>query len=331
MASPAVYVIKSFAVRNLDGVFSGSVLAGDKAARFSRRAHGSSSLGRFLRGLSGALHRTRLDDAGDAYACGYEYKGSINPKLTGCGQNLFTSYSMLTVDFIGARRVLVRERQSLRFRRTLMLWQGGQLLARLDGSNGYERVAQEFLAVRGSAHCSGIGVPEVREWARTLPNRAPVIDLGCGPGLPITKVLVEQGLNVFVLDASPTLVQAFRHNFPDVPIVCETVQNSRFFGRTFEGVLAWGLMFLLPAEDQCRLIQSFADILKPGGRVLFTSPMQPAVWKDEMTGLESRSLGAQEYRTRLSSVGLCVTNEYDDAGQNHYFDAVKLQPPDSCS
>jgi chemotaxis methyl-accepting protein methylase len=32
-----------------------------------------------------------------------------------------------------------------------------------------------------------------------------------------------------------------------------------------------GLMFLLQAEDQHRLIQRFAEILMPGGRLLFTS------------------------------------------------------------
>jgi len=40
-----------------------------------------------------------------------------------------------------------------------------------DRSNGYERVAAEFLAGRGSARTrsKGVGVKAVREWARTLP------------------------------------------------------------------------------------------------------------------------------------------------------------------
>lgn len=42
-----------------------------------------------------------------------------------------------------------------------------------------------------------------------------------------------------------------------------------------------------------------------------------------MTGLESRSLGAGEYRRRLSAVGLSITSEYEDEGQNHYFDGLK--------
>jgi len=42
-----------------------------------------------------------------------------------------------------------------------------------------------------------------------------------------------------------------------------------------------------------------------------------------MTGLESRSLGAEEYRSHLLAVGLSVLREHDDEGGNHYFDAVK--------
>src|SRR6185437_15622206 len=193
----------------------------------------------------------------------------------------------------------------------------------MDRSNGYEGVSVEFLSRRGSGRSTGVGVNAVRKWARTLPPGATAIDLGCGPGFPITEVLVAEGLNVFGIDASPSFVQAFRRNLPNTPVACEPVQESRFFDQTFDAVLAWGLMFLLSPEDQQRLIQRIAEILVPGGRLLFTSPAEPAVWNDAMTGLESRSLGAEEYRRQLSAVGLSVSSEYEDEGQNHYFDALK--------
>lgn len=193
----------------------------------------------------------------------------------------------------------------------------------MDRSNGYEGVSEEFLARRGSGRSTGVGVNEVRKWARTLPHGGTVIDLGCGPGFPITEVLVAESLNVFGVDAAPSFVQAFRRNLPNTPVVCEAVQDSRFFDRTFDAVLAWGLMFLLGAEDQHRLIQRIADILVPSGRLLFTSNAEPLVWNDGMTGLESRSLGAEEYRKQLFAAGLSVSNEYEDEGENHYFDAFK--------
>jgi len=179
------------------------------------------------------------------------------------------------------------------------------------------------LGRRGSGLATGVGVNAVRKWARTLPRGATVLDLGCGPGFPITEVLVAEGLDVFGVDAAPSFVQAFQRNLPNTPVVCEAVQDSRFFDRTFDGVLAWGLIFLLSPEDQRRLIQRIAEILAPGGRLLFTSPAEPMVWNDAMTGLESRSLGAEEYDRQLSAAGLSVASEYEDEGQNHYFDAFK--------
>lgn len=195
----------------------------------------------------------------------------------------------------------------------------------MDQSNGYEMVAAEFLAGRGRAPSTAVGTRQVRDWARTLPPGATVIDLGCGTGFPITKVLVDEGLKVYGVDASPSLVEAFRHNLPEAPVVCESVVESSFFNRTFDGAVAWGLMFLLQPDEQRHLIQRVADILLPGGRFLFTSSTgtEPLVWNDAMTGLESRSLGAAEYRKLLSKAGLHLTRDYEDVGACHYYDAVK--------
>jgi O-methyltransferase involved in polyketide biosynthesis len=119
------------------------------------------------------------------------------------------------------------------------------------------------------------------------------------------------------------LVRAFRRNLPNTPIACEAVQDCGFFDRTFDAVLAWGLIFLLSPEDQRRLIQRLADILLPGGRLLFTSPAETGFGNDMMTGLETRSLGAAEYRRELAAAGLSVGSEYEDEGGNHYFDVFK--------
>jgi SAM-dependent methyltransferase len=194
----------------------------------------------------------------------------------------------------------------------------------MDRSNGYESIAIEFLAGRGSAHSAGIGTKAVRARARKLPRGAVVIDLGCGSGFPITEVLVAEGLNIYALDGAPSFVQAFRRNFPNIPIACEAVEESAFFDRTFDAVLAWGLIFLLTPEEQRRLLQRIANVLAPGGRLLFTAGPESSVWTDAMTGLESRSLGAEEYRRQLSAVGLSVNSEYEDEGRNHYFDATKV-------
>ena len=192
-----------------------------------------------------------------------------------------------------------------------------------DRSNGYEGIADEFVANRGRAPSTGIGTSEVRAWARELPRGAAVLDLGCGPGIPLTQLLVVEGLSVHAIDAAPSFVEAFRRNLPGVPVACETVEESTFFDRQFDGIVAWGLMFLLAEQDQRRLLRTMAKLLVPGGRLLFTSPAEVCTWNDVLTGLESRSLGAVEYRRELTAAGLRIQAEYEDVGQNHYYDAAK--------
>lgn len=73
-----------------------------------------------------------------------------------------------------------------------------------DRSNGYEEVADEFISRRRS-----IGAGTVRDWAKTLPVGATVMDLGCGNGVPISATLIDEGTKVYGVDASPSMIAAF--------------------------------------------------------------------------------------------------------------------------
>jgi 2-polyprenyl-3-methyl-5-hydroxy-6-metoxy-1,4-benzoquinol methylase len=157
-----------------------------------------------------------------------------------------------------------------------------------DKSNGYEEAAEVFMLSRNPR----IGAAIVREWSQTLPPGSLVLDLGCGHGVPISQALIEEGFKVYGVDASAKLIAAFRKRFPTAQAECSAVVNSEFFRHKFDGVVAWGLMFLLPANVQGAVIHKVAGALNPGGKLLFTSPKEPVVWRDALTGRESISLGA---------------------------------------
>ena len=195
-----------------------------------------------------------------------------------------------------------------------------------DGSNGYESIATIYVARRGTRPQVGdaIGAATVRAWAHAFPAGATVLDLGSGPGEPSTRILREAGLTTYAVDASPTMVAAFRDRFPDVPIEQNTVEASEFFRRTFDGVLAWGLLFLLEPAAQALVIDKVAHALEPGGRFLFTAHTQPVEWLDAMTGRRSRSLGAQTYERLLENAGLTWVGDAQDEGENHYYFVEKL-------
>jgi hypothetical protein len=50
-----------------------------------------------------------------------------------------------------------------------------------------------------------------------------------------------------------------------------------------------------------------------------------------LTGRESLSLGAEEYKAVLSDAGLTLIGEHEDEGANHYYDTCHSRAPSSAA
>ena len=192
-----------------------------------------------------------------------------------------------------------------------------------DSADAYEENAERFLQQRDQ---STVGIDVVDRWAQSLGTGTQVLELGCGGGIPVTRTLFYAGLNVRAIDASPSLVATFRERFPNVPIKCERVQDSDFFDMTFDAVIAIGLIFLLDADDQVALLLRVADALEPGGRFLFTAPVETGESRDEGTDHPCRSLGQAAYEDALRHAGFRILGYHEDRGRNHYYEAERLDP-----
>ena len=189
-----------------------------------------------------------------------------------------------------------------------------------DNSNGYEAIADEFARARTRS----IGPATVRKWAKLLKPGASILDIGCGNGVPIAEALLQEGFAVYGVDGSETLVRMARERFPEVTIECSSVEDSSFFSRTFDAVVAWGLIFILPAETQRGLIGKVGGVLNRPGHFLFTAPRQACSWVDCMTGLPSVSLGHETYTRELARHGLQLVGDDEDEGGNYYYFAARL-------
>jgi SAM-dependent methyltransferase len=184
-----------------------------------------------------------------------------------------------------------------------------------DKSNGYEPIAATFMRARNPR----IGPATARQWSKSLPPGTAILDLGCGYGVPISQALIDEGFAVYGVDASPSLLDAFRERVPNARSECAAVEESDFFRRTFDAIVAWGLMFLLPAETQTTVIKKVARALNSGGRFLFTSLAKPLTWSDALTGRTSISLGRERYEEILRAEGLRLEGDAVDEGDNYYY------------
>ncbi|HYC53138.1 MAG TPA: class I SAM-dependent methyltransferase [Gemmatimonadaceae bacterium] len=185
----------------------------------------------------------------------------------------------------------------------------------MDASHGYDGVAGQYSRARSPS----IGVATVRRWMEELPRGIRLLDLACGTGIPLTRVLGEGNYRVVGADASPQMLAQFRSNIPTAPAVCGAAQRLAFQDASFDGALAWGLLFLLAPDDQRRAIMELARVLTGGGALLMTAPAERGEWKDVLTDRTSVSLGADAYRDMGNAAGFDLIGESIDEGDNHYY------------
>ena len=184
----------------------------------------------------------------------------------------------------------------------------------------YDAIAQEYAQARER---TDMGLEQLIHWMDSLPVAAKILDLGCGTGLPLTKEPEDNNFRVTALDASPRLLEISSKNLSFAQLICTPVQAYDFPEQAYDAVLSWGLLFLLNRDDQTELIANVGKTLKAEGSFLFTSPSIPCAWEDILSKQKSVSLGRETYIRLLEAAGMYLQWESEDAGQSHYYCAVK--------
>jgi SAM-dependent methyltransferase len=76
-----------------------------------------------------------------------------------------------------------------------------------------------------------------KQFCQNLPSKARVLDVGCGPGIPVTNALVKAGFDVTGLDISPKMIALAEHNVPDAQYTCKSATHIDYI-EVFDGVMA---------------------------------------------------------------------------------------------
>jgi cyclopropane fatty-acyl-phospholipid synthase-like methyltransferase len=185
----------------------------------------------------------------------------------------------------------------------------------------YDAIFDWYVTERSSV----IGLREVEELTRSLPMGACVLDLGCGTGIPIAQFLIGAGFDVFGIDSSPKMTASFQQQFPRAHTACERIEESEFFGCTFDAIVSWGVMFHLDRAAQERVIARTAASLNENGKFLFTSGEEEGTAEGVMNGITFRyiSLGADTYERLLNENGLELLHRGHDKADNYVYLARK--------
>ena len=110
----------------------------------------------------------------------------------------------------------------------------------------YERHAEEWDKDRGRSLFEKAWLDR---FLALLPQKASILDIGCGSAEPIARYLIEKGCEVTGIDSSPALIGMCKDRFPDQDWIVADMRTLSL-DRRFDGILAWNSFFHLCPEDQ---------------------------------------------------------------------------------
>lgn len=147
-----------------------------------------------------------------------------------------------------------------------------------------------------------------RDWLTRLltglPERAKILDLGCGAGRPLAGYLADLGHEVTGVDASPTMIQHARRNVPEADF---QVMDMRHLDleNTFDAILSWDAFFHLSPQEQRSVLPVILDHLAPGGNMMLTVGDAEGEVAGTVAGepVYHGSLDTTEYRAILHRAG----------------------------
>lgn len=168
----------------------------------------------------------------------------------------------------------------------------------------YDRVAEQYARERSKTLFE-------RPWLDRMLNVAPpprrILDLGCGPGVPIARYLLDRRAQVTGVDGAEAMVDLYRQNVPSAQVVLADMRGLRM-GQSFDGLLAWNSFFHLDQAEQRAMFPVLAAHAHAGTALMFTSGHVSG----EVMGMAGgapvyhSSLDADEYRALLTMNGFEV-------------------------
>lgn len=143
-------------------------------------------------------------------------------------------------------------------------------------ASSYDQIAPKYLEWSSPYKASSHNLVKEQIIPRLSSVPSPtVLELGCGAGIPTTKLLSEvPGVKITANDISPTQIALARQSVlaEKAEFIEGDMMAMEFPDQSFDSVLSMYSIMHLPREEQVTMIRRVAKWLKPGGLFLCSFP-----------------------------------------------------------
>lgn len=108
----------------------------------------------------------------------------------------------------------------------------------------------------------------VNKFEVLLPKQADVLDLGCGPGVPVDDYLIKKGHLVTGLDISETQINTAKQKCPKGAFFVRDLMSLEEGEFQVDAVISLYTIFHIPRKKHQWFLKTIYSFLKPGGKLL---------------------------------------------------------------
>ena len=133
---------------------------------------------------------------------------------------------------------------------------------------GYDAIGERYLAsfVKEGSSPRARYLAKLKSWLRAE-SRA--LELGCGPGYPVTQTLARK-CRVVAVDLSGAQLALARRHAVDASLVQADMVEVHFVPECFDAVVAFYSLTHVPRDQHAIVLERIATWLRPGGLFLAT-------------------------------------------------------------
>ncbi len=133
---------------------------------------------------------------------------------------------------------------------------------------GYDRLGERY---RSWSVDVSVRFRQLKVVLERVPAGGVVVELGCGDGEPVTRLLSEH-YRVVAVDASVVQLSMGRRAVPRAMFVLADMTELQFKPGAVDAVVSFYALGHVPARRHAALFRSIAQWLRPGGLVMASAP-----------------------------------------------------------
>lgn len=106
-----------------------------------------------------------------------------------------------------------------------------------------------------------------REFIKSMPNGAKILDCGCGPGQD-SEVFAKLGFNVTGIDITPKFIEMASRRVPDANFIQMDMMDINLSPDTFDGVWVSFSLLHIHQTDVPKVLSNIKRIMKTNGKMM---------------------------------------------------------------